>query len=71
MEDVLFIAVERSHEIVTQEVTPADGTLSPQAVHALIQIVSVVKLFLLLSLLMFKFGLVEGRDNFRHGKWDG
>ena len=68
MEDVLFIAVEGGHEVVAQEVTPADWTLSPQAAHALIEIVAM--LFLLLGLLMLKFRLVERGDNFRHGEWD-
>ena len=63
VEDVLFIAMEGCHEVVAQEVAPADRALSPQAAHALIQIVSVVVaallLFLLLSLLVLKFGLVQ------------
>ena len=68
VEDVLFVAVKRSHEIVAQEVTPANRTLFPQAAHALVQIVA---LFPLLGLLMLKFGLVEGGDNFGHRQWDG
>ena len=68
VEDVLFIAVERGHEVVAQEVTPADWTLPPQATHTLIEIVA--HLFLLRGLLMLKLRLVERRDNFRHGEWD-
>ena len=69
MEDVLFIAMESCHEVVAEEVAPTDGTLSPQATDALIQIVVVsvaAVLFPLLGLLVLKFGLVERGDNLWH-----
>ena len=57
VEDVLFITVEGSHEIVAEEVAPADGTLSPQASLTLVQITATM-LLLLLGLFVLEFGLV-------------
>ena len=74
VEDVLLIAMESCHEVVAEEVAPADGTLSPQATHTLIQIVVVsvaAMLFPLLGLLVLKLGLVKRGDNLRHWQWNG
>ena len=74
VEDVLLIAMESCHEVVAKEVAPADGTLPPQATHALIQIVVVsvaAMLFPLLGLLVLKFGLVERGDDLWHWQWNG
>ena len=38
VEDVLLVAVERRHEVVPQEVAPADGTLAPHSTDTLIQV---------------------------------
>lgn len=57
VENMLFIAVKRCNEIVTKEVTPADGTLTPQARLALVQ-ASTRLLLLLCGALVLKLGLV-------------
>ena len=68
VEDVLFVTVERRHEIIAQEIAPADGALTPEAVLA---IVNTSTLRPDLSLLVLILCLVQRRDNFRNGKWDG
>ena len=57
VENMLFIAVKRGNEIVAKEVTPADGTLTPQARLALVQ-ASARLLLLLCGALVLKLGLV-------------
>jgi len=66
VEDVLIVAMQRRNEVVAQEVTPADGTLTPQPGLALVE-ARVALLLFLLRLLVLKLGLVEGGDNFGDG----
>ena len=36
VEDVLFVAVECRHEVIAQEIAPADGALAPKAGLAIV-----------------------------------
>ena len=55
VEDMLLVTVQRGHEVITTEVTPADRTLPHETILALIK---TRILFLLLSLLSLKCCLV-------------
>ena len=68
VEDVLFVTVERRHEVIAQEIAPADGALAPKAA---LTIVDTTILLLDLSLLVLILSLVQGGDNFGDGKRDG
>ena len=68
VEDVLFVTVESRHEVIAQEIAPADGTLAPKAA---LTIVDTTILLLDLSLLVLILSLVQGGDNFGDGKRDG
>ena len=68
VEDVLFVAVESRHEVVSQKVAPADRALTPQAVFAGCR--PSILLFRLL-LLVLKLSFVERRNDLGDGEWDG
>lgn len=57
MVDVLIVAVKRGDVVIAGEITPADGALPPKARLA---VVEPTLGSLLLSLLSFKLGLVQG-----------
>ena len=67
MEDMLLVAVERGHEVVTLEVAPADRALAPQATATFVLIVA---LLTELGLLMLELGGVKGGNDLRHRQWD-
>ena len=68
VEDVLFVTVERRHEVIAQEVAPADGALAPKAT---LTIVDAAILLLELSCFGLILRLLQRGNNFRNGKWDG
>ena len=68
VEDVLFVTVKSRHEVVAQEIAPANGTLAPKAT---LTIVDAAILLLELSCFGLIFRLLQRRDDFRNGKRDG
>ena len=68
VEYVLFVTVERRHEVIAQEIAPADGALTPKTA---LTIVDATILLLELSCLGLILRLLQRRDNFRNRKWDG
>ena len=56
VEDMLLITVQRRHKVVSQEVTPADGALSPEATHAFVE----ASLLFHLRLFVLELCLVQG-----------
>lgn len=68
VKDVLFVAVECRHEVIAQEIAPADRALAPKTG---LTVVYATILLLKLSCFGLILRLLQRRDNFRHRKWDG
>ena len=56
VKDVLFVTVKRRHEVIAEEIAPADRALAPQPTGTFVQILA---LFAELSLLVLELGRVE------------
>ena len=67
VEDVLFVTVERRHEVIAQEIAPADWALAPKTT---LTIVDTAILLLELSCFGLILRLLQRGNNFRNRKWD-